>query len=169
MVLSRFRYLVGVVAAGCTGRVGGTRTHATAAGTTSAAAAATAATVGKMRSVGDRVRFARRLFPADPSDQWHGRRGLGRRQQRRPDKVLEFLREVRVTQKYVGPKRASMFRVDHRRTPASHKTPHRCARQRRVRPAASRVTKFQWFFPITHHIPTHGVVLCGGRVVKREY
>lgn len=73
--------------------------------------------VGEMRRVCDGVGLARRLLPPYPPDQRDGGRGLWLRQQRRPDKVLELLREICVTQEYVGPKRASMFRVDHHRTP----------------------------------------------------
>lgn len=75
--------------------------------------------VGELRRVrNDRLGLvARGLFSPDPSYQRHGGRGFWLRQQRWPDKVLELLREVRVTQEYVGPKRTSMIRVDHHRTP----------------------------------------------------
>jgi len=71
-----------------------------------------------VRRIGDyRFGLLRRMFPPNPPYQRHGRRGFRLRQQRRPDEVLELLREIRVTQEYVGPKRASMIRVDHHRTP----------------------------------------------------
>lgn len=82
-------------------------------------AAAGPGAVGELRRVRDRVRLARGLFPPHPPYQRHCRRGLRRRQQRRSDKVLKLLREVRVTQENVGPKRASMIRVDHHRAPVS--------------------------------------------------
>lgn len=76
-------------------------------------------TVGELRRARDGVDLSRRLFSPYPPDQRDGGRGFRLRQQRRSDKVLKLLREIRVTQEYVGPKRTSMFRVDHHRTPVS--------------------------------------------------
>lgn len=74
--------------------------------------------VCKLWRVGDdRLGLPRRLLPPDPSYERHGRGGFRLCQQRWPDEVLEFLREVCMTQEYVGPKRTSMIRVDHHRTP----------------------------------------------------
>lgn len=74
--------------------------------------------VCKLWRVGDDcLGLSRRLLPPDPSYQRHGRGWFWLCQQRWPDEVLEFLREVCMTQEYVGPKRTSMIRVDHHRTP----------------------------------------------------
>lgn len=65
----------------------------------------------------DRLGLPRGLFPPDPPYERDGRGGFRLCQQRWPDEVLKLLWEVCVTQEYVGPKRTSMIRVDHHRTP----------------------------------------------------
>lgn len=98
--------------------------------------------VGELWRVGDRVGLARGLFPPDPSYQRDGGRRFRLRQQRRSHEVLELLREVGVTQEYVGPKRASMIRVDHHRTPASSQ--HQLGRGQFGNAVKCTVLKFSW-------------------------
>lgn len=66
---------------------------------------------------GHHVRLARGVFSTDPSYERDRRSRLGLRQQRRSYEILELLGEIRVAQQYVGPERASVFRIDHHRAP----------------------------------------------------
>lgn len=74
--------------------------------------------VGKLWRVSNYVGLPCWLFSPNPPDKWNSRSWFWLRQQGRSDKIFELLREICVTQKYMGPKRASMFRVDHHWTPA---------------------------------------------------
>jgi len=73
--------------------------------------------VGELRRVRYRVCFPRRMLTPYPPYERDCRRWFRLRQQWRSDEVLELLREIGMTQEYVGPKRTSMIRVDHHRTP----------------------------------------------------